>query len=90
MQIRERIDCTPTVLVCFFLLAAPPSESGFREEKPASAESDNRVSVGEKSSPNEVTVNNPDEFKHLVSRYHYFYRCVLSGTLAGFVYYFGN
>ena len=43
-------------------------ESGFREEKPASAESDNRVSIGEKSSANEVTVTNPDEFKHLVSR----------------------
>jgi len=47
----------------------PSSESGFREEKPTSAETDNRVSIGEKSSANEVTVNNPDEFKHLVSRF---------------------
>jgi len=40
-----------------------------REEKPSSAEADNRVSLGEKSAENEVTVTNPDEFKHLVSRF---------------------
>jgi len=48
---------------------AGASESGFREEKPTSAEADNRVSIGEKSADNEVTVTNPDEFKHLVSRF---------------------